>query len=224
MASTIGTGAGILLSPLVGTDPYCIVPCVVALSFIHLFAMYRSLKYVTLNTINIQRGEMFTQDYIAREQRESNNIYLMPIDVSEKEKVVGWGGAYFWGGHQTSILIGPPFDVALQSDSIEFVMDELKQNLFFIFLTRDRKTGLLFASKATNRDILQGFLAANKLAFDALNSNTPGDSKSMLRFAKQYAANHIDDYMNTLVRHGWNVDHLFLDENNTARVSVVNAL
>jgi len=224
VASTIGTGTGILLSPFVGTDPYCIVPCVMTMSFIHLLAMYRSLQHVTLNTINIQRGEMFTQDYIAHVQRESNNNYLMPEDVSKKEKIIGWGGRYFFGGHQTSILIGPPFDVALQSDSIEVVMDELKQNLFFVFLTRDRKTGLLFASKATNRDMLQGFLAANKVAFDVLNSNTPGDAKSILRVAKQYAANHIDDYMNTLVGHGWNVDHLFLDENNTARVSVVNAL
>ena len=64
VASTAGNFFGIFLSPFVGSDPYNILACVVALSAVHLGSMYRALGYVSLNTLNMQRGEIVTRRYL----------------------------------------------------------------------------------------------------------------------------------------------------------------
>ena len=82
---------GIFLSPFVGSDPYNILACVVALSAVHLGSMYRALGYVSLNTLNMQRGEIVTRRYLEScgggEERKLQSI--TPESVGGEEVILG---------------------------------------------------------------------------------------------------------------------------------------
>ena len=56
-ASTLGTGLGIALSPLVGSDPAAIAPAFLVLSAVHLGALLQSMRHVALRSVNEQRLE-----------------------------------------------------------------------------------------------------------------------------------------------------------------------
>lgn len=54
-ASTLGTGLGVALSPLVGSDPGVIAPVFVGLSAVHLLCLVKSMSAVHLSSFNVRR-------------------------------------------------------------------------------------------------------------------------------------------------------------------------
>jgi len=60
-ASTLGTGVGIILSPIVGTDPATIAPAFLLLSCVHIGALLQSMRHVALRSLNESRLEAALQ-------------------------------------------------------------------------------------------------------------------------------------------------------------------
>ena len=64
LASTVGTGIGVLLSPLIGADTVTVMGVFAGLSGLHLWCQYKSLSAVVLPTLNAQRLEIVLDRYL----------------------------------------------------------------------------------------------------------------------------------------------------------------
>lgn len=237
VASTIGTGVGIVVSSFVGTDPLAILPCVFLLSGGHLFSMYKSLQHVTLDTLNSQRGDIFTRDYLAKcrggESDSAGSEYMTPAMVAQEELVVGEYGKYLRDGHeeQSRIVIGMKFEEFLRTgsfegdDVVEHVVSQLKCRGFHLDLAADRKkVGLIFADDATSKDMLQGYVTAHILyEYHALSTFAGMAPRVIVESALEKGEETIEPYLLALAECGWNVDHVFFDEKNFAKVKVLHA-
>jgi hypothetical protein len=101
-ASALGTGVGILLSPLVGTDPAAILAAFSLLSGAHILSVHRSLRSVTLPTLSAARLEMAVAGWVSRGAEGGEGGHpsppsspprrgvRTPSEVRESERVWPW--------------------------------------------------------------------------------------------------------------------------------------
>eukprot|EP00943_MAST-04B_sp_MAST-4B-sp1_P006366 g6366.t1 len=241
VASTAGNFLGIFMSPFVGSDPYNILGCVFVLSTVHLSTMIYALKYVSLNTLNMQRGEIFTRHYLTLGSTDSNrnsNPILTPEMVAKEEVVIGNGLRHLFHGFKSKLMIGPPVEdiynemMAYDKDNrFDAMLKDLKMHKFAVFdFNNSRKdkeknnaVGLYFDADATTKDMLKGYLISmhyiNSLETSCDNNNSVKLDKQLLEHSHLYGDKMIDDYIATLETNGWNAEHVFFDEKNMGRLT-----
>ena len=242
VASTAGNFFGIFLSPFIGSDPYNILACVVALSTVHLGSMYRALGYVSLNTLNMQRGEIVTRRYLESVDNggEHRLQSMTPESVGDQEIILGRNLNYLFSGFDSKLIVGPPIENVCNVMSMLGVNDQEGDDNFQTFLKNLRaqkfavfdysssgnKSGcsnvaLYFDDSATTKEMLMGYLISMhyimSLEVEAERGRTV-DKKILLEKSHLFGDRMIDDYVSKLKSNGWNVDNIYIDEKNMGRL------
>jgi hypothetical protein len=116
-ASVVGTAAGVILSPMIGTDPLTVFAAALALSAVHLTCTYQSIAAVVLPTLNIQRAWIATRDSLCLddERSASSSVDALPTVVdlhALRNPALVYEQEYFvhagkWGGPQGRVLLLP---------------------------------------------------------------------------------------------------------------------
>ncbi|GAB5362308.1 hypothetical protein AAMO2058_000785800 [Amorphochlora amoebiformis] len=213
LASTIGTTLGVFISPLVGTHPTTILPAIAAISSFHLFCTFQALSKVKCDTLNAQRAEIATIEFLNRFNSNSprptgdDKVGWVPSPswVSEREIVIGKPiGSNLMYGYSSSlprkVVIGVSLD-SIAKDSLLDVWGSLRDRGVHVSST-NQTVNVLIAQNATAPQILEGFLEAMGAS---MGVHVP-------KLAK-------DAYLDGLKAAGWNTKVLFL-ETYSARVSV----
>ena len=105
-ASLVGTGLGIALSPLVGADPWYILPVFASLSAIHIASVYQAVRSIAVPTLTADRAQRLARafsDQWSEMQRSTHRgpsaISLpSPERVRHEESIAGPGGVHLWRG------------------------------------------------------------------------------------------------------------------------------
>ena len=234
VASTAGNFLGIFMSPFVGTDPYNIFACVFALSTVHLGSMFLALNHVSLNTLNMQRGEMFTRYYLDHYDGSNNNnnkdVILTPEMVAKEEVVVGSNLKYLFNGFDSKLIVGPPIDnfsgtmMLSNNDTngVDTLLNDLELNKFVVFdyssSSTDDGIGLYFDENATTRDMLKGYLTSMHYIRSMEDKNNI--TYTSFETSKEYGEKEVDHYILQLESNGWNVQHVFFDEKNMGKLKL----
>eukprot|EP00949_MAST-11_sp_MAST-11-sp1_P000331 g331.t1 len=221
VASTIGTAIGIGISPLLGSSPSHILPVLLMGSAIHLGSMLKALTFVSLASLNAQRGEIVALDFIA----SGGARVPSPDDVALRESFIGPGARYVLRGHaSTSILSlrvdpsveamvtstmkeGRGVDAGTAMGEIVKTLSEKKYAVSSLHGQGEWGVGLLVLEDASSKDLLRGHLEACHLC-----KNGSSDD------ARAFVDAHFDAYLEAMRAAGWNTEDLFLEDRRARAV------
>jgi len=218
-ASLVGTSIGIILSPLLGNDTIHISLLVFTLSSIHIFYTCRSLRFVTLTTLNRSRLDLLLQEYFKNStQIGTDHNQIRPESISQVESL--WPFSFYY---KDWLKVGCSLS-ELCPDGIEqltFLRDLLgADEKYIICPSWNHDTGiystgstcvkLTFFEDATRRDILRGMTHAYALRVCITNHprhhNKRCYESEIITQSYNVMKMHFDKLILTLANHGWNVE------------------
>ncbi|CAG9315107.1 unnamed protein product [Blepharisma stoltei] len=157
-----------------------------ALSVCQLWACYKGLKYVDLNSLNPQRLDIIIKNFI------EHKIILSTEEVSKHEKfLLPYPKQNLIVGIVPEIFQGQDGGSANIDENVEYPNENLKK---YIISRHDNKVYLLYEETAVNSDIIEGYVLARCISWNVPPVTIP-----------------LEDLKNI----GWEISQPFLSPTNT---------
>eukprot|EP00842_Homolaphlyctis_polyrhiza_P005438 jgi/Hompol1/5896/HPOL_000332-RA len=224
-AGLVGTGGGIVLSWMVGTDPMTLMCSFIPLSLLNLYAAYRSNRAVVTRNMNIERAELCIRHYL------DGSHMPTPEAISKQETMIGRRRHPF----RIELQLEPSIENSIlrsfsQNEMRSFIDGELAKTVAPSYRIIVSQTGgqpvlsLWFLDTATSTDITAGFVHAcmlrHAIELGYLQITFPQSSgSSMAQFVwtsleKEHAANVHAAYktVDLMAAAGWDIQHTHLGD------------
>ena len=240
LASTLGMAVGVGISPLVGSSPETIVPCLACISLMHLGCVLRSLQSVALNTLNPQRTDLIAASYIQSTVSAGKEAGAEPrlpsIDeVAGHEVVIGRFAKHLVRGYVSNLpgclsigIHSGGGQVLCHRDRIDGATSHHREPARSVRSLSAPAGGanvaLLLEKDATPHQVLAGHLQATylRMALGGMldDQQSVSDSAHAAILAEQFVDDHGSAYIRALETANWNIDNLFLEQAG-GRIEVV---
>jgi hypothetical protein len=216
-ASIVGTGLGISLSFLVGTQTVKVVTAFALIAAAHIFCTYRSLLEVAIGTLNPQRFELLLVELF------NAGRVVSPDDVRQREQFVRPYASPL--GDLTKLVVGPDLQTVVRSPvELEAMVEAAAGARYLVKLQREplgkATVFLLFFTHATGDDVVCGYAHATRLRYELRRAARTGESdREAEAAAASWTAVHLPELLRGLQAQGWNTEHTFL-ETRHARIEL----
>eukprot|EP01064_Diplonema_japonicum_P015121 TRINITY_DN22888_c0_g1_i1.p1 TRINITY_DN22888_c0_g1~~TRINITY_DN22888_c0_g1_i1.p1 ORF type:complete len:446 (+),score=65.35 TRINITY_DN22888_c0_g1_i1:69-1406(+) len=192
VASSTGCAVGAFVSAFLGSSSELLLVALTMCAAVHLMSLAMAIKWVPLQTLNLQRFEMLAKEYL------TSGKMLDPVQVAQREVFVGPAGSHVINGYQPITNMGPTIEEFLRTtkEDVDNVIHELRTAHFCA-----RGTFLLLSKKAASADVLRGLYTT------VASQVTSVDNSSSF------------EEFHTLLEKEWEVQHIFV-ERLAARVAL----
>lgn len=213
--NVIGTSFGVVASGILLYNHLSVLMPALALIPLSLYCCYKSLKYVTLNTLDIQRGIQSSSRYVKEHKiyspQEVNSLY--PSFIS------------FFNNDNIQIHYGESFDTVFRNNKTGFesIHKLLKGEKYLISIHSDDENRhkysvhVLLEKNANTEDEMRSFL---QVLYIYHYLNELGYFSSIYDITYTLMKAYIDDYRNCLIKQGWDLSTCYFEE-KYARIDVL---
>jgi hypothetical protein len=145
LATIVGTGIGIMLSPFVGTQVESIIAVFLPVSALTHILAYKAVSKIYLRSLNVQRLEIVLDDWLR------NGIIPSYESVGERERFV-------LTPRSLNVATNPPIPTSFVTRKLA---EDLKNNGYSVFHDSEKPVVDLFIKEeASTTDILRGYFTA----------------------------------------------------------------
>lgn len=250
-SSMIGTGLGIILSPLTEGDFTCIMSGVVVLSTVHQYCTYQSLTSVSLNHLNMHRmdclfSKLFHEHDFSDSQSRVDLLVSSPDNISAHEVFFPFikpDNSHLWlkvGGSISSIFPYGPSDFHRLMESPigkeKYIMNceihgrlggpgfnEVCDNHIDL-----NSVKVSFLQEATNVDVLRGIFHAYTLRAmtqgkkrTSTETSIDDERFNLILESHAFVDKHFDDIFEELSKTGWDVNAEIVVESTAEKRFVI---
>lgn len=216
--NVIGTSLGVCASGILLYNQLSVLLPALMLIPLSLYCCYKSLKYVTLNTLDIQRGIQSSQRYIKEHKiytpEEVNKLYPSFLSFMSDENI--------------QIHYGESFDNVFKNNNnnkseFESIHKLLKGEKYLISIHNDDENRhkysihVLLQRNANNEDEMRSFL---HVLYIYHYLNEIGYFGSIYDITYTLMKSYINDYKNCLIKKGWDISTCYFEE-KYARIDVL---
>eukprot|EP00475_Leptophrys_vorax_P037347 TRINITY_DN6422_c0_g4_i1.p1 TRINITY_DN6422_c0_g4~~TRINITY_DN6422_c0_g4_i1.p1 ORF type:complete len:463 (-),score=80.38 TRINITY_DN6422_c0_g4_i1:135-1463(-) len=214
--SVIGTGIGVVLSTIIGTEVTNLLIAFSALSLIHLASNYFSLKYVAVHTFNHQRLERVVSSYFLS---SSPQEILTPDLVGKTESFVFPYKSILQRG---IISTGQRLDVIFSDETELEILRCIFKDKNYLINVRLKEASLQYeiliawCVHAGTKDFLESYYFAGKLCRLLENSTvelTSVDTVKLLQ-STEVLPEEFSLFVTHLKRAQWDTKHAFVEGMN----------
>jgi len=212
-SSLIGTGLAVIISPLIGASFSAVFPTFLVLSSVQLYALYRAVTLVELDTLNLQRIELVVAHFL------STAIVLKPSEISQKEKFIFPYRSPFPGRLQMNPKLSDMFVDNVQSSTmIQQVQDLRKifsgENYLIKVNSEKQVVNLLFLHSASTVDVVKGVMHSSLIRRELFGSGSieNNNSQDVVQHTLETTNDQINNLVQGLTGSGWSMTNNFIEE------------
>ncbi|KAL8161447.1 hypothetical protein V2J09_012936 [Rumex salicifolius] len=197
IATMAGMALGMLLARATFGQPFVIWFCFLSLTAFHMYANYRAVKCLSLNTLNGQRSCILLQSYM------ENGQVLSPNQVSDREHVLPCWTSSRTFLHQR-IYLGikvSSLNSAEMADFFRFAGSYYKKAMYLLLLKK-RNVVIVMHKNSSPSDVLEAFIHALVMLEISDKKRSP-HSESRSWMDKNYK-----EFLTKLQLSGWKTERL----------------
>uniref|UniRef100_A0A6U5MBD0 DUF647 domain-containing protein n=1 Tax=Corethron hystrix TaxID=216773 RepID=A0A6U5MBD0_9STRA len=232
LASTLGMLLGVMLTPIVGSDWYNVASCFAILSACQQLFCYKSLKSVSIKSLNRQRMHILIDHFVLSaldDMRAGTFLKTKPFlltheQVSERELI--FPSVSFEQGNNWLIIGCQLIDIASNADDFCKIRSIVGSNEKYILSCNHSKgpmVNLAFLENATGLDIIRGVLHAYFL-YHSVNKNMSVChlDYDFISKSKRIMDTYFPVLVNEMLAKGWETDckYIKIEESKTYRLRV----
>ncbi|GAB4840119.1 Protein root UVB sensitive 3, variant 4 [Ancistrocladus abbreviatus] len=201
VATMIGMALGMLLARILVGHPLATWFCFLSLTMFHMYANYKAVSSLSLNTLNTERSSILLQHFMLTGQ------VLAPEQVSMKEHVLPlWTNPWDW--RDTKILhTRVHLAVKVSSLNHNYMMELFRcmgsyyKKAMYVLLEKNGIISVVMHKDSTHTDALQSFM-------HALVMLTLLDKKRAHAASWSWMDKHYKDFLLKLQSSGWKTERL----------------
>lgn len=202
----LGMSLGIGISMLPGMQPASpgVFLSVFCLGGVHLFASYKALSLVNLNTLNMQRTCILLDEFI------TNRQILSPDEVRKREKIIL--RPHFVSQAKIHLGSSVPY-ITSSTFELEKLLEIFKGEKYLLNFGqngRGKDVFIVLHISANSLEILKAFFNGYYLATQTLQTR---NDLSNLTESLEFTRKHFSIFLPKLVEHGWNTKNILLQVN-----------
>lgn len=225
-SSLIGTGLAVIVSPVIGSSFLPVLSTFVVLSSIQLYALYRAVTLVELDTLNLQRIELIIAQFLV------DGTVPNPSTVSRQERFMLSYRSLFPGQLHINPKLVDMFSTQATTTTATATSSRLMSSVHEVrsvfhnekYLMRvdepSQAVYLLFLKDASTVDVIKGVLNATILRNQLFGSDSdiasPGRNShcttETLLDTIRISNEKIDQLMDGIKESGWSTAHNFIEE------------
>jgi hypothetical protein len=179
----LGTGLGIIVSPIIGSSFTAIFPSFIGLALVQLYSLFRAVSVVEPRVLNQQRLETILTHYL------NTGYILTPHQVAQRETFVI--------PYRSIININPPLEKFVNNVIELAALREKHNQEMYLVNVRNSRVDIMFLIGASTTDVISGMLYAMKCFTRTSDHNSSKDCILLIK---------------GLSEAGWTIDHDFIEE------------
>jgi len=188
----IGLVLGLVLTHWHGESVLITWTVFVLLTIFHVYANYRAVRCLALNSLNLQRTWILAKNYCNQSGTTS------PISVSSQEAL------WFWNP-DVSLVIGASVCSISATKALIQEMLEMSQNCsWFIFANGSRKLFIFLKEEAQEIDVVMCMFQINYML----------KSHCALRDSFKWIQQNRDKIFQDIIKQGWNTNDIYIQTGN----------
>ncbi|XP_073105533.1 protein root UVB sensitive 3 isoform X2 [Elaeis guineensis] len=202
MATMIGMALGMLLAHITRGHPIAVWVSFLSLTMFHMYANYKAVRCLSLNTLNNERSSILLQYFM------QNDKVLSPEEVSRREHVfplwASWHGSSNVESLHRHVYVAVKVSSLKHSDMMELSRSASThyKRAKYLLLERKGVVHVINHKEATPADILQSYLHALVLA------NLMGKTQSLHAESRVWMDGHYPVFIAKLKSAGWATERL----------------
>lgn len=172
--------------------------CFGVFTIVHLYASYRALSSLELNTLNLQRFSIVLDSYL------KTRVLLSPAEVSAVERIIQ---KPIYAYKSRAIHLGASVRVALPGEEAGYLLDIFRGEDYLLNCVGSN-IYVVLREGIGSKQLLKAYFHA--YYFREILASNDGDTKAAIEDSLNFTNQNFETFLELLQKENWITDHLLL--------------